>query len=29
MPYARKMKDVELEALWAYLRSLPPVASRR
>jgi cytochrome c553 len=29
VPYARKMKDVELEALWAYLRSLPPVASRR
>jgi cytochrome c553 len=29
VPYARKTKDVELEALWAYLRSLTPVASRR
>jgi hypothetical protein len=28
MPYARNMTEVELEALWAYLRSLPPVASR-
>ena len=26
--YATKMLDVELEALWLYLRSLPPVASR-
>ena len=24
-PYAQRMKDVELQALWAYLRSLPPV----
>ena len=23
-PYAQRMKDVELQALWAYLRSLPP-----
>jgi cytochrome c553 len=23
MPYAQKMKDVEMQALWAYLRSLP------
>jgi cytochrome c553 len=29
MPYARNMTDVELQALWAYLRSLPAVASRR
>lgn len=28
-PYALKMTDVELEALWAYLRSLPPVAARK
>jgi cytochrome c553 len=27
MPYAQRMTDVELEALWAYLRSLPPVAT--
>ena len=26
-PYAQRMTDVELEALWTYLRSLPPVAS--
>jgi mono/diheme cytochrome c family protein len=29
MPYAQKMTDVEMEALWAYLRSLPPVAARK
>jgi mono/diheme cytochrome c family protein len=29
MPYAQKMTDVELEALWAYLRSVPPVAARK
>ena len=29
MPYARNMTKVELEALWAYLRSLPPVAARQ
>ena len=23
--YARNLTDVELEALWKYLRSLPPV----
>ena len=28
IPYARKMTDVELQALWTYLRSLPPVAHR-
>ena len=28
MPYAQRMTDVELEALWTYLQSLPPVASR-
>lgn len=27
--FAQKMLDVELEALWLYLRSLPPVASRQ
>ena len=26
--YARKMRQVELEALWSYVRSLPPVAQR-
>jgi mono/diheme cytochrome c family protein len=26
--YAQKMTDVELEALWTYLKSLPEVASR-
>jgi cytochrome c553 len=26
--YAQNMTDVELEALWAYLRSVPPVPSR-
>lgn len=26
-PYAQRMTDVEMEALWLYLRSLPPVAS--
>jgi mono/diheme cytochrome c family protein len=25
-PYAQRMADVELQALWAYLRSVPPVA---
>jgi hypothetical protein len=25
---ARKMTDVELQALWAYIQSLPPVPSR-
>ncbi len=25
-PYAANMQDVEMQALWAYLRSLPPVA---
>jgi hypothetical protein len=29
MPYARNMTQVELEALWAYLRSLPPVTARQ
>jgi mono/diheme cytochrome c family protein len=29
LPYARNMKDVELEALWGYLKSLPPVAARK
>ena len=28
IPYARKMTDTELQALWSYLRSLPPVADR-
>ncbi len=28
MPYARKMTEVELEALWNYVRSVPPVAAR-
>lgn len=28
VPYARKMRQVELEALWSYVRSLPPVAQR-
>lgn len=27
-PYARKMTEVELEALWMYLQSLPPVPAR-
>jgi len=27
-PYAAQMTDVEMEALWTYLRSVPPVASR-
>ncbi len=26
--YAQRMTDVELQALWSYLRSLPPVADR-
>jgi mono/diheme cytochrome c family protein len=29
MPYAQKMTEVEMEALWAYLRSLPPVVARK
>jgi mono/diheme cytochrome c family protein len=29
VPYAAKMSDVEVEALWMYLRSLPAVASRK
>lgn len=28
MPYAQSMTDVELEALWTFLQSLPPVATR-
>ncbi len=28
VPFAQKMSDVELEALWTYLRSVPAVASR-
>jgi hypothetical protein len=28
LPFAQKMTEVELEALWTYLRSLPPVAAR-
>jgi mono/diheme cytochrome c family protein len=28
LPYAANMTDVEMQALWAYLRSVPPVASR-
>lgn len=27
-PFAQRMTDVELEALWLYLRTLPPVATR-
>ncbi len=27
MPYARQMSDVELQALWLYLQSLPPKSS--
>ena len=26
MPYAQRMADVEIEAIWMYLQSLPPVA---
>lgn len=26
-PYARNMTDIELQALWMYLQSVPPVAS--
>ncbi len=29
VPYAAKMSDVEVEALWMYLQSLPAVASRK
>jgi hypothetical protein len=25
LPYARNMTEVELEAIWLYLQSLPPV----
>ena len=28
IPYAQKMTDTELQALWSYLRSVPPVADR-
>lgn len=28
IPYANKMTDIEIEALWMYLRSLPPVAPK-
>ena len=28
-PYAENMTDVEMEALWAYLQSVPPVANRQ
>lgn len=28
MRYAQAMSDIELEAIWVYLRSLPPVASK-
>lgn len=28
MPYAQRMADVELEALWLFLQSLPPLPSR-
>jgi hypothetical protein len=24
-PFAQQMKDVELQALWAYIQSIPPV----
>ncbi len=27
-PFAQRMTDVELEALWLYLRTLPQVAPR-
>ena len=27
LPYARRMTDVEMEALWTYLQSVPAVAS--
>jgi hypothetical protein len=26
LPYAQNMTEVELQALWTYLQSLPPVA---
>jgi hypothetical protein len=29
VPYATKLSDVEVEALWMYLRSLPAVARRK
>jgi mono/diheme cytochrome c family protein len=29
VPYAAKMSDVEVEALWMYLQSLPALASRK
>jgi hypothetical protein len=25
VPIAQQMKDVELQAIWAYLRSVPPL----
>ena len=28
VPYAAKMSNVEVEALWMYLQSVPAVASR-
>lgn len=28
-PYAKSMTDVEMQALWAYLRSLPPTPTQR
>jgi len=28
VPYGKKMNDLELEALWTYIRSVPPVPSR-
>ncbi len=29
LPYANKMTDVEIEALWKYLQSLPPIAPKK
>jgi hypothetical protein len=29
VPYAARMSNVEVEALWMYLQSLPAVASRQ
>jgi hypothetical protein len=29
VPYARNLTEVELEALWKYLRSIPPVPASR
>jgi hypothetical protein len=28
VPYATEMTEVEMETLWTYLQSVPPVASR-